>query len=175
VFYPRGRDGAGDLELAADALDELLSTTLVAPTVARAVEGEQGALQLRYRDAVSEADRLARGLGFSGLCPIEPQTRLMYTFDLLTFNRGRAATNIVFANNVTDLTLTDHRKAFGAERALPSSFDPATLAIPPALATTLRALDEPSLTAALGRWLDSRRVRALLERRDQLLASRGTP
>jgi hypothetical protein len=81
----------------------------------------------------------------------------------------------VFANDLTDLTLTNHRDAFGAERALPSSFDPATLAIPPALATALRALDEPSLTAALGQWLDSRRIRALLERRDQLLASKGPP
>jgi hypothetical protein len=175
MFYPRGGDGAGDLELAADSLDELLGTTLVAPTVPRAIEGEDGALQLRYPDAISEADRLARGLGFSGWCPIEPQTRLMYAFDVLTFNRGRAATNIVFANDLTDLTLTDHGRAFGTERALPSSFDPGMLAIPPSLKATLGALDEPRLTAALGKWLDSRRIRALLERRDKLLASRGVP
>jgi len=174
TFYPRG-DGTGDLELAADALDSLLGTTLVAPTVARAIGGENGALQLRYRDAVTEAERLRRGLAFSGWCPIEPQTRLMFTFDVLTFNRGRTADNIVLANDLTDLTLTDHRQAFGTERALPASFDPGTLAIPPSLAATLRALDEPSLTAAIGAWVDERRIRALLERRDQLLASRGPP
>jgi hypothetical protein len=174
IFYPRG-GGAGDLELAADALDGLLGTTLVAPTVARAIDGENGALQLRYPDAVSEAERLSRGLRFSGWCPIEPQTRLMFTFDVLTFNRGRTPENIVFANDLTDLTLTDHRQAFGTERALPASFDPGTLAIPPTLAATLRALDEPSLTAAIGTWVDARRIRALLERRDRLLASRGPP
>jgi hypothetical protein len=174
IFYPRG-GGAGDLELAADALDGLLGTTLVAPTVARAIEGENGALQLRYPDAVSEAERLARGLRFSGWCPIEPQTRLMFTFDVLTFNRGRTPENIVFANDLTDLTLTDHRQAFGTERSLPANFDPGTLAIPATLAATLRALDEPNLTAAIGPWVDARRIRALLERRDQLLASRGSP
>jgi hypothetical protein len=174
IFYPRG-GGAGDLELAADALDGLLGTTLVAPTVARAIEGENGALQLRYPDAVSEAERLARGLRFSGWCPIEPQTRLMFTFDVLTFNRGRTPENIVFANDLTDLTLTDHRQAFGTERSLPANFDPGTLAIPATLAATLRALDEPNLKAAIGPWVDARRIRALLERRDQLLASRGSP
>jgi hypothetical protein len=174
VFYPGG-EGAGDLELAADALDELLGTTLVAPTVARAIDGENGALQLRYPDGISEAERLARGLDFSGWCPVQPQIRLMYTFDVLTFNRGRTAENIVLTNDLTDLTLTDHRQAFGAERSLPASFDPGTLSIPPALAATLRALDEPSLTAALGDWVDERRIRAMLERRDQLLASRGPP
>ncbi|HEY9182584.1 MAG TPA: hypothetical protein VIQ99_05255, partial [Gammaproteobacteria bacterium] len=174
IFYPHGAGGA-DLELAADALDGLLGTTLVAPTVARAIDGENGALQLRYPDAVSEAERLSRGLRFSGWCPIEPQTRLMFTFDVLIFNRGRTPENIVFANDLTDLTLTDHRQAFGTERALPASFDPGTLAIPPELAAALRALDEPRLTAALGAWVDSRRIRALLERRDRLLASRGPP
>jgi hypothetical protein len=168
-FYPRGDDGAGDFELAADALDDLLGTTLVAPTVPRAIDGEEGALQLRYPGAISEADRLARGLGFSGWCPIEPQARLMQAFDVLTLNRGRAATNIAFANDLTDLTLTDHARAFGVERQLPASLDPTTLAIPPALASTLRALDEPRLTAALGAWLDSQRIRALLARRDRLL------
>jgi hypothetical protein len=174
TFYPR-RNRAGDLELAADALDSLLGTTLVAPTVARVIDGENGALQLRYRDAITEAERLRRGLAFSGWCPIEPQTRLMFTFDVLTFNRGRTPDNIVLANDLTDLTLADHRQAFGTERALPASFDPSSLAIPPALEATLRALDEPSLTAALGAWVDERRIRALLERRDQLLASRGPP
>ncbi|MFX3658056.1 MAG: metallophosphoesterase [bacterium] len=73
LFYPRVSDRASDLELAAAALDELLGTGLVPPTVPRSIDGQAGALQLRYPDAVSEAARRARGLGFSGWCPIEPQ------------------------------------------------------------------------------------------------------
>jgi hypothetical protein len=33
----------------------------------------------------------------------------------------------------------------------------------------LRSLDEAQLRAALGEWLDSRRIRALLARRERLL------
>lgn len=169
VFYPRGGDRAGDFELAAGALDDLLGAALVAPTVPRTIEGQAGALQLRYPDAVTEADRVARGLPFSGWCPIEPQVALMQTFDLLTANRGRTLATVLLANDVTDLTLTDHRQAFGTERALPAGFDLSTLAIPAPLAAALRALDEAQLRAALGKWLDSRRIRALLARRDRLL------
>jgi hypothetical protein len=170
AFYPRGRERAGDLELAAAALDDLLGTALVAPTVARTIEGEEGALQLRYPGSVSEADRVARQLPISGWCPIEPQLKLMYTFDVLTLNRGRTPANVLFANDFTDLTLTAHGQAFGTERTLPAGFDPGTLAIPPALAAKLRSLDEAGLGAALGAWLDTRRIRALLARRDELLA-----
>jgi hypothetical protein len=169
LFYPRG--SGGDTELAAAALDELLGASLIAPTVARTIDGTDGALQLRYSDAVTEAQRLQRGLGFSGWCPIEPQLQLMYAFDLLASNRGRSADNVAYTNDLSDLTLTDHRLAFGTERALPAAFDPASLAMPVPLADTLRALDEPRLRAALGDWLDTRRIRALLARRDRLVGA----
>jgi hypothetical protein len=140
LFYPTGGDGAADFELAAAGLDDLLAASLVAPTVPRSIDGEEGALQLRYPDAVSEADRVARGLGFSGWCPIPPQLQLMYAFDLLTLNRGRTPANVVLSNDLTDLSLTDHRQAFGTERTLPAGFDVSKLAIPPPLvADTARA------------------------------------
>jgi hypothetical protein len=169
IFIPEAGDKASDFELAAATLDDLLGTGLVAPTVARSIEGQQGALQLRYADTVSEAERVARGLSFSGWCPIAPQLQLLYTFDLLTMNRGRTTATVLLSNNVTDLTSTDYAQAFGADDRLPARFDPSTLNIPAAAVARLRALDEPGLRAALGRWLDSRRIQALLERRDRLL------
>jgi hypothetical protein len=169
TFVPRGRDGAADFELAAATLDDLLGTALVPPTVERTIDGQDGALQLRYSDAVTEADRAARAMRFSGWCPIEPQLRLMYVFDLLIGNRARAPANVAFANDLTDLVLTAHGQAFGTERTMPPSVDPAELGIPPALVAALRSLDEAQLRAALGEWLDSRRIRALLARRERLL------
>jgi hypothetical protein len=170
LFYPRGSDRASDHELAAAGLDDLLGAALVAPTVPRSIDGQEGALQLRYPDAITEADRLTRGFGFSGWCPLPPQLQLMYAFDLLTGNRGRTAANVVLSNDLTDLSLTDHRQAFGTERALPAGFDASGLSIPVPLVARLRALDEPQLEGALGAWLDSRQIRALLARRDKLLA-----
>jgi hypothetical protein len=175
IFIPEASDRAAAFELAAAALDDMLGTALVAPTVARSIEGQDGALQLRYPDTVSEADRVARGLGFSGWCPIDPQLQLLYTFDALTANRGRTAANVLFSNDLTDLTITDERQAFGTERTLPAGLDPSKLKMPARLVDNLRALDETGLRSALGGWLDTRRIRGLLGRRDRLLASRAPP
>jgi hypothetical protein len=141
----------------------------VPPTVERDIEGKRGALQLLLPESITEAARLERGVGFTGWCPIEPQLPLMYAFDVLTFNRGRTARNVFYNNELSDLTITDHRLAFGPERSLPPSFDPSRLVLPPLLVDALRVLDEPTLEAALGQWLDARRIRALLARRDRLV------
>jgi hypothetical protein len=164
LFYP-----GGDNELAAATLDDLLGTSLVPPTVAREIDGVKGALQLSYPGAISEAERIERGRGLSSWCPMEPQLALMYTFDLLIANRGRSVENIVFAHQLSDLTLTDHRAAFGTDRSLPKGFDRAKLEIPPPMAEVLRQLDEPRLEATLGEWVGKREIRALLSRRDELL------
>jgi hypothetical protein len=169
AFFPHAGRAAG-LELAASALDDLIGTTLVPPTVARTIDGEEGALQLRYPRAFTEAERASRQLGLTGWCPMNPQYDLMRTFDLLTFNKGRTVDNVAYRNDFSDLVLTDHHDAFGLERTLPSNVD--ELAIPAALAAQLRKLDATTLTQALGRWIDSRRIRALLARRDQLLEDR---
>lgn len=168
-FYPRGPDRASDLELAAARLDDLLGTGLVPPTVPRTIEEQTGALQLRHPDAISETERLARGLGFSGWCPIEPQLQLLYAFDLLTLNAGRTTDNVEYVNDLTDLTSVGHGLAFSTRRTLPSGFDPGTIRMPPPLVSRLRALDRQTLQAELGAWLDSRQIRALQGRRDQLL------
>jgi hypothetical protein len=96
----------------------------------------------------------------------------MRTFDLLTYNRGRTGDNVIYRNDLSDLVVTDHRNAFSTERALPSNIDLTAFAMPPALITELRKLDEPTLTQALGPSVDARRIRALLARRDQLLENR---
>jgi hypothetical protein len=168
-FYPQAEQGGRDLELAAAGLDALLGTGLVPPTVARTIDGQPGALQLRAPDAVTEQQRLERRLGFAGWCPMQPQLSLMYTFDLLTLNPGRSAANVVFANDMADLTITDHRLAFGTQRTLPAGFDRSKLTIPTPLVAALRALDQAKLEKALGAYLDSGQIRALVARRDALL------
>jgi hypothetical protein len=164
LFYPGGEN-----ELAAAALDDLLGASLVPPTVAREIDGVKGALQLSYPGAISEAQRIERGRGLSTWCPMQPQLGMMYAFDLLIANRGRSVENIVFAHQLSDLTLTDHRAAFGTDRSLPGGFDRTKLEIPPPMVEALRQLDEPRLEATLGTWIGKREIRALLSRRDELL------
>lgn len=167
AFYPRRADRASDAELAAAALDDLLGTDLVAPTVPRTIEGQDGALQLRYPGAVSERERAERRLPFSGWCPLEPQLGLMRAFDVLILNRERSAATVLLANDLTDVTLVGHGAAFAASNVAPTSAR--NLPMPAELRETLRTLDDPRLAAALGQWLDARQIRALLARRDQLI------
>jgi len=168
AFYPKRDDRASASELAAAALDDLLGTDLVAPTVSRTIDGQDGALQLRYPGAVSDRERVERRLPFSGWCPLEPQVELMRAFDALTLNRGRDGGNVLFHNELTDLTLVGHSRAFPTDKALPAGL---RLAMPTALRAALRELDEPQLDTALGAWLDARQIRALLARRDRLIGA----
>lgn len=167
VFYG-GRNAAAERELAAFALDRMLGLGLVPPTVARELDGEAGALQLRYPDNVTEAERLERRLPL-GWCPIEPQAQLMHAFDLLTANTGRTRQTLHYRNDVTNVVLVGHAAAFGTRRELPGSLDGDVLALPAPLIDALSALDESGLETELGEWLNRRALRALLARRDALV------
>ena len=139
----------------------------------RTIDGQDGALQLRYPDAVSEQERVNRRLPFSGWCPPEPQLELVRAFDVLTLNRSRTAATVLFHNDLTDLTLVGHAQAFASDTALPASVR--DLPMPAALREALRALDAPRLNTALGEWLDARQIEALLARRDQLIGDPRRP
>jgi hypothetical protein len=169
TFYPNSAERTGELELAAAALDDLLGTDLVAPTVSRTIAGRNGALQLRPADAVTERERLERGIAFGGWCGIEPQVELMRAFDFLILNRDRTSASVLFANDLSDLTLIDHSNAFAPRSTLPPGFETTARQMPVRLRNALLALDETELHSALGEWLDSRQIRALLARRDQLM------
>ena len=169
IFYPRNADRAADHELAARALDELLGTRLVAPTVSRAIEGTGGALQLRYPDAISEAERAARGLAMTGWCPIEPQLQLIFAFDLLAATGGRSSGNVVFTNSLSELKVTAPPSAFATSRGVEAR----PLEIPEPFLAAVRAADERRLTAALAAWLEPLELQALLARRDRFLELYG--
>lgn len=141
----------------------------MALTVPRTIEGQPGALQLRYPGAISERERTERRLPLSGWCPIEPQLELMRAFDVLTWNRARTGATALFGTELTDLLLIDHAQAFDTTTTVPAAAR--NLSLPSALREALRALDEPGLQAALGEWLSSRQIRALLSRRDGIVGT----
>lgn len=170
IFVPD--DGGGALELAAATLDDLIGAEMIAPTVRRDIDGAAGTLQLVYADSASEAQRLAANRGFSGFCPIEPQLHLMYAFDALIENAGRSADNILFINDISQVLLTGHTRAFGTSRSLPSGLDATALQIPAVVVEGLRMLDEETLETDLAGLLDRRQIRALLSRRDRLIEGR---
>jgi len=168
-FFPGGRNGTANQELAAHALDGLLGTELVAATVARTVDGTSGALQLVYPREMSEQARLAAGLSPAGWCPMQDQIQLMYLFDLLIGNTGRSAANVLYATGDWTLRLSEHGRAFNPSGKLPPALSDDALMLSPGVVAALERLDRSQLEAGLGAYLDNRRIRALLSRRDQIL------
>jgi hypothetical protein len=166
-FYPSGADHAAAHELAAYGLDRLLGLHLVPPTVAREVDGRAGALELAYPGAVSEQERVEQRAPLEPWCPIPPQAELMLAFDALTENVGRTRENILYRRESSVMKLIDFGRAFGPERSV--RLRPGTLTLSPAMRHALSSLDSQTLQSAIGQWVGSRSIRALLERRDSLL------
>jgi hypothetical protein len=165
IFYPQMRAAA--LELAAHALDRLLGLNLVPPTIERVIDGQQGALQLEYPDAVTESERLERRVPIAGWCPLDAQFQLMYAFDALIYNTGRTRDDIVYRPELSVLKLVDHGRTFGTARRV--RLADGALTLPAALEDALASLDRQQIESALGDWIDSGQTRALLARRDSIL------
>jgi hypothetical protein len=170
IFRPRDRTRAAELELAAYRLDALLGLGLVPPTVPRDFEGSAGALQLLYPNAITESQRLQDDSALADWCAIDPQVQLVRAFDYLIGNR-RTTDYVIFRQEFPTLKLIGHEGAFDTGPAPPV---PADLALSAPLEEALAALSRDAFEAALGEWLDGQEIRALLVRRDALLARDAT-
>lgn len=167
--------GAGpwqsDRELAAYRLDRLLDLRLIPPTVERAGSDSHPVAQLRPAGMVTHAQRTASGDTRQGWCPLRAQYDLMATLDALIGLAARDPRAIGYTKNDPMLLLSGHGDAFGTSVRLPDHLSKAQFMVSATLAARLAALDEPGLTAALP-GISKRQIRALLGRRDALLARR---
>ena len=146
-------------EIAAYEMDKLLELHMVPPAVERTLNGKAGAL-IMWIDGV----RMWRDVPEK---PTTPEWKLqmvrMGMFDALIGNVDRNAGNILIDDRWT-VYLIDHSRAFVGFTSLP--FDIKTF--DPSLWARMRALDEPRLQAALGRWVERKAIRAILSRRDKM-------
>jgi hypothetical protein len=168
LFEPGSRNGIGR-ELAAYRLDRLLGLGLVAPAAEREFDGKRGVVSARWSRTVDEQARAAANRGRSNWCARGSDYQLMYVFDALIDNRGRTANSMLYDRRTWQFASAGHAQAFGRGRELPPYLASAPKVVPPALADALRRLDEPSLQSAVGAWLGKAQIRALLQRRDDLL------
>ena len=169
VFVQAG-DEASNHELAAYRLDRLLQLGIVPATAAREVQGQRGYLQARPEKWVTQADVQKQSLRASGWCPLDPQFELVYAFDALAGNEGRTADRVLFDAQEWAVFATGHDRAFGTGKAFPAYLKARAPAPGAEFRRRLMALDDAALAKALGDLVSPRERKALLERRDALLA-----
>ncbi len=161
-------------EVAAYRLDRLLDLRMVPVTVVRRHDGKTGSLQFIPDGATTETQRSSAGGGGSAWCPLTEQFEAMYLFDILIYNEGRGFDAMLYGRdnwNSWQLILTSHGKAFSTRDGVPPHLR--TLALQPGNTweQRLESLDQGALKKLFEGVLDTRRINALMKRRDQMLAA----
>ena len=169
VFVPAARRGVLP-DLAAYRLDRLIGLDMVPATVAREVDGDSGSVQFTPGRVMTETERSEQGDGGSAWCPLRDQFQAMYVFDSLILNEGRTSERMRYSADNFQLILVGHDNALSTGRGRPAYLRDVPLEVGAAWQETLASLDEDGLTQALDGVLDRRRIRALLQRRDELLS-----
>jgi hypothetical protein len=148
-------------EIAAYELDKLLGLQMVPPTVERKVKGETGSAQMWVDDVVLLKTK--DGTSAPDLVAWNREVFRQRIFDNLIANIDRNQGNLLL-DPIWNLILIDHSRAFTAAPTMPF---PMTR-IDRDLYGKLKALDEPTLKARLGKLLYDG-PKPLLQRRDQIL------
>ncbi len=160
-FYP---------DVAAYRLDQMLELGMVPVAVTRKLGRDDGSLMFIAPKSLDEEQRSAANRGGSAPCPITDQWPAMYTFDVLIYNEGRTPNRMLYSTDIWQLMLVGHERAFGTRAGRPAYLEPVELQLTPAWRRALEALTPERLESGLDGVLDKRRQKALLKRRDEMLA-----
>lgn len=161
-FYPN---------VAAYRLDKLLGLGMVPVAVQRNVDGADGSLQFLPGKVLDEGERADSGWGGSAWCPLADQWPAMYLFDVLIYNEGRTPKRMLYSTDMGQLILSEHQNSFAARKGRPRHLKNAPIVVTPGWRAAMQTIDLAALEAALGDVLDKKRLRALDDRRQQLLQS----
>ena len=146
-------------EVAAYELDKLLGLNMVPVVVERDVQNESGAAVL-WLEGVRSWETV---LPLPKPASWNRELARMKMFDNLISNSDRNKGNLLVDDD-WHLYLIDHSRAFVADLKLPQELQ----TIDRALWEKMLSLDEKTVAASLGTWLDGRQRGALLRRRDEM-------
>lgn len=157
-------------EIAAYELDKYLGLGMIPPTVEKRVQGELGAAVMWASPTQSFKD-LGGVPGQQGVKGPPPallagwmrQITRAKMFDNLIGNTDPNLGNWL-VDPSWNLILIDHTRAFTSTRSLYHQLT----SVDPELWEKMKALDEASLTSALGNWLDRNAIKGILDRRDKM-------
>jgi hypothetical protein len=158
-------------DVAAYRLDRLLSLDMVPVTVVREVDGVRGSVQFSPEESIDEYERQKKSSGGAAWCPLAEQWNAMFVFDALIYNDARDARSILYDLDTWQLMLTSHNKSFAGRDGLPGKLKTVPFQVGQSWKEELAALDDEVLQQKLGDVLDEKRLRALGQRRDGLIAA----
>jgi hypothetical protein len=157
-------------DIAAYRLDRLLGLDMVPVTVRRKVGKTEGSLQFFPEKTSDEEQRSSSGNGGSAQCELPLQWEAMYVFDTLIYNEGRSLQRMLYDPSGWRLILVEHDRAFKNAKGRPPHLARASVPVSDGWRDALAALDDALLAERFADVLDSRRLKALGRRRDELIA-----
>jgi len=166
----RARSDLGDTyraECAAYELDRLLGLGMVPATIERVISGTRSALAIDVAPALDDAERLVLGIQAPNPEAFTQQRLKVELFDNLIYNSERRPETILVTED-WQIRLVGHTRAFRLTATL-NNPDGLTRFSTSLLAAAQR-LDEPTLRRKLDRFVSIWQIRALLERRDRIVA-----
>ena len=155
--------------LAAHALDKLLGLGLVAPTILHRHAGRDAVVEVVPAQSLTETERVTGNVYRPNWCTGISDYQLMYALDALLGNDARTGESIRYDRSTWLMYLTGHGAAFPTSQNMPRYLENTVLKLPATLHARLARLDEDRVEQTLGSYLGDRQIRALLERRDEMI------
>jgi len=158
---------------AAYLLDLELGLDMVPPTVLREVEGQTGALIWWIPDSISEPERRERQITAIDPGILRRQQDVARLFNALVENTDENLSNQLVTVRDWRLHLIDLTRAFRFSKNLSAEFLEKPVTLPRNLHRRLQGLERNRLMTVMKGVLSKAQVRALLARRDAILAKIG--
>ncbi len=128
-------------------------------------------MQFSPEESIDENERRRKDSGAEAWCPLPEQWNAMFVFDALIYNDARDARSILYDLDTWQVILTAHDRSFTDRDGLPRNLRSVPLQFDRAWQEQLAALNDDVLQRNLGDVLDEKRLRALGQRRDGLIAA----
>ncbi len=157
-------------DIAAYRLSKYMGFNMVPVSVERRINRAKGVVQYWVEDSYSKYTADEKGWEYQGYCSYDKQRNMMRVFDLLIHNTDRNASNILIEQEREQLVWIDHSRAFAQREKLPDQINTADLHITPKVKQALERLNRKELTKLMDGLLNRFQVKAILKRRDLILA-----
>ena len=154
-------------EIPAYLIDRIIGLQMVPATIERSINGQRGSLQWWVQSMMAEADRQKKGIEAPDTEEFNRRLYKMHLFDQLIANVDRHMNNILITKDY-DLRLIDHSRAF--RRSMELRDTSKLTRFSQSLLDGIAKLEYQDLRKRTNRWLDDTQVRAVIARRDAIVA-----